>query len=181
MSRIGKMPVTLGKGVEAKVDGRTVTVKGPKGTMSRSFPRTVEVKMEDGQLVVERNGESKAAHAMHGTARSLLANMVKGVSEGYRIQLVIEGTGYRAEQQGKNLLLNVGFSHPVLFEPPEGVSFEVPKSAKEIVIQGADKEAVGEIAAKIRGTRPPEPYKGKGIRYSNEKIRRKAGKAGKAK
>ncbi|MBA3532424.1 MAG: 50S ribosomal protein L6 [Ardenticatenales bacterium] len=178
MSRIGKNPVALAKGVEVKVEGNLVTVKGPKGTMQRDFPSSVAIAIEDGTVVVTRQSDAKEHRAMHGTTRSLIANMVQGVSEGYRKHLIIEGTGYRAEAQGLNLMLNMGFSHPVLIEPPSGVTFEVPKGNKEVFIMGIDKEAVGEVAAKIRSVRPPEPYKGKGIRYSDEVIRRKAGKAG---
>lgn len=179
MSRIGKKPIPLPQGVEYKQEGRTFTVKGPKGSLSRDFPRTVDVSLEDGQLIVVRNGESKDARAMYGTARALLANMVQGVSEGFSRRLLIEGTGYRAEPQGSNLQLNMGYSHPVLILAPEGVTFEVARGNKELTINGIDKEVIGELAAKIRSVRPPEPYKGKGIRYSTERIRRKAGKAGK--
>lgn len=182
MSRIGKNPVPIAKGAEVKIDGTTVTVKGPKGTLSRTFPGDlVEIALEDGAVRVTRRSDEKANRAMHGTARALIANMVTGVTTGYRKELLIEGTGYRAEQVGTNLQLNMGYSHPVIIEPPAGVAFEVPKGNKSIIITGADKEAVGEIAAKIRSVRPPEPYKGKGIRYSDETIRRKAGKSGKAK
>lgn len=181
MSRIGKNPVPVAKGAEVKIDGTTVTVKGPKGTLSRTFPNMVEIVLEDGVVRVTRLSDAKTHRAMHGTARALIANMVTGVTAGYRKELLIEGTGYRAEQQGTNLQLNMGYSHPVIIEPPAGITFEVPKGNKSIIITGTDKEVVGEIAAKIRSVRPPEPYKGKGIRYSDEKIRRKAGKSGKAK
>lgn len=187
MSRIGKKPVEIKKGATVKIEasdivGHTkVTVQGPKGTLNRSFPDIVHVAVEGNQVIVTRQNNDRKSRAMHGTARALIANMVTGVTEGYSKQLLIEGTGYRAMAQGKKLLLNMGLSHPVLIEPPTGISFEVPKGNKQIIITGSDKEVVGEIAAKIRGIRPPEPYKGKGIRYSNEKIRRKAGKAGKAK
>ena len=181
MSRIGKNPVTIAQGADVKVDGSTVTVKGPKGTLSRTFPKSVGIALDNGSVVVTRQSDAKAHRAMHGTARALIANMITGVTDGYRIDLLIEGTGYRAEQAGRNLTLSVGLSHQVIIEPPENVVFEVPKGNKQIIITGPDKEAVGEIAAKIRSVRPPEPYKGKGIRYSTEKVRRKAGKAGKAK
>ncbi len=182
MSRIGKNPVQIAKGVDVQVEGTTVTVTGPKGTLTRTFPpKMVSIAVEDGMVVVTRPSEEKPVRAMHGTTRSLIANMVQGVSEGYRQQLDIEGTGYRAEEQGKNLSLSMGLSHPVIIEPPQDVKFEVPKGNKQIIITGIDKEVVGEIAAVIRRVRPPEPYKGKGIRYAGEKIRRKAGKAGKAK
>jgi large subunit ribosomal protein L6 len=181
MSRIGKNPVPIAKGVDVTIDGMTVTVKGPKGTLSRTFPKgRIDINVEDGQIVVTRRNDEKQARAMHGTARALIANMVHGVSEGYTRELQIEGTGYRAEAVGKNLSLNVGLSHPLVIEPPEGISFEVPRGNKQIIITGIDKEVIGEIAAKIRAVRPPEPYKGKGIRYAGEQIRRKAGKAGKA-
>jgi large subunit ribosomal protein L6 len=178
MSRIGKYPVQIVKGAEVKVDGNTVTVKGPKGTLTRTFAPLVDISLEDGGVLVTRKDDTKPSRAMHGTARAIIQNMVTGVTEGYRKDLLIEGTGYRAEQQGKNLQLAMGFSHPVFFEPPEGVTFEVPKGNKSITITGPDKEVVGQIAAQIRKVRPPEPYKGKGIRYSTERIRRKAGKAG---
>jgi large subunit ribosomal protein L6 len=181
MSRIGKYPVPIVKGADVKVEGTTVTVRGDKGSLTRTFSPLVDITVEDGGVLVTRKDDSKAARAMHGTARAIIANMVTGVTEGYKKELLIEGTGYRAEQQGKNLNLLMGFSHPVLIEPPEGVSFEVPKGNKSISITGADKEAVGQVAAQIRKVRPPEPYKGKGIRYSTERIRRKAGKAGASK
>jgi large subunit ribosomal protein L6 len=187
MSRIGKKPVEINKDATVNIQaseivGHTkVTVEGPKGTLSRSFPNMVHLAVEGNKVIVTRNNNDSKSRAMHGTARALIANMVRGVTEGYSKKLLIEGTGYRAMAQGKNLSLNMGFSHPVLIEPPAGISFEVPKGNKQIIITGSDKEVVGEIAAKIRSIRPPEPYKGKGIRYSDEKIRRKAGKAGKAK
>ena len=183
MSRIGKNPVTLPQGVDVTVSNHKVTVKGPKGTLERAFPRNnmIDIAVEDGQVQVTRRSESKPARSMHGTTRALIANMVTGVSEGYTKDLRVEGTGYRAHQQGQDLVLNVGLSHDVSFAPPEGVTFEVPKGNKQILIHGIDKEVVGQIAAQIRAVRPPEPYKGKGIRYADEKIRRKAGKAGKAK
>ncbi|MCB0076767.1 MAG: 50S ribosomal protein L6 [Anaerolineales bacterium] len=183
MSRIGKNPVRLPAGVEVKIEKGTVTVKGPKGTLSRDFPRNngVAIALEEGSVVVTRQNDAKPTRAMHGTTRALIANMVTGVSEGYTKDLRVEGTGYRANQEGANLSLAVGLSHGVTFEPPEGVTFEVPKGNKQILIHGIDKESVGQIAAEIRAVRPPEPYKGKGIRYADEQIRRKAGKAGKAK
>ncbi len=173
MSRIGKYPVPLAKGTDVKIDGTTITVKGPKGTLTRTFSPLVELSMEEGGVLVKRVNDTKPARAMHGTARAIIQNMVTGVTEGYKKELLIEGTGYRAEQQGKNLNLSMGYSHPVLIEPPEGVTFEVPKGNKSITITGPDKESVGQIAAEIRLVRPPEPYKGKGIRYSTERIRRK--------
>jgi large subunit ribosomal protein L6 len=181
MSRIGKMPVVLPTGVTVDIKKNSVLVKGPKGELNRDFPPEINLEQEDGQIVVTRNSDHRTHRAKHGLTRALLNNMVVGVSEGFKRDLYIEGVGYRAQMQGKNLVLNVGYSHPVVFEPPAGVSFEVDKSGRELVVSGIDKEVVGEIAARIRRTRPPEPYKGKGIRYVNERIRRKAGKAGKAK
>lgn len=181
MSRIGKMPVVLPTGVTVDIKNNSVLVKGPKGELNRDFPPEINLEQKDGQIVVTRNSDHRTHRAKHGLTRALLSNMVVGVSEGFKRDLHIEGVGYRAQMQGKNLVLNVGYSHPVVFEPPAGVSFEVDKSGRELVVSGIDKEVVGEIAARIRRTRPPEPYKGKGIRYVNERIRRKAGKAGKAK
>jgi large subunit ribosomal protein L6 len=181
MSRVGKNPVVIGKGVDVTVDGSTVTVKGPKGTMVRTFPKAINIALEEQQVVVTRPSDSKEHKTLHGMTRATIANMVRGVSEGYRKDLIIEGTGYRVEERGKGLTLSVGFSHPVLIDPPTGISFEVPKGNKQLGILGIDKEVVGQVAAEIRGYRPPEPYKGKGIRYSDETIRRKAGKAGKGK
>jgi len=180
MSRIGKLPVALPQGVTITIKKNSVMVKGPKGELSRDFPPEIEIKQDDGQLVVNRSSDHRTHRAKHGLVRALLNNMVVGVSEGFKRELYIEGVGYRAGLQGKNLELNVGYSHPVVFEPPEGISFELDKSGRELAVVGIDKELVGEIAARIRRTRPPEPYKGKGIRYVGERIRRKAGKAGKA-
>lgn len=180
MSRIGKMPVPLPKGVAVDIKGPTVTVKGPKGTLTREFHKDIRIRQEDGTLYVERPSDRQEHRALHGLTRALLANMVQGVSDGFKRELLIEGTGYRADVQGKNLVLNVGYSHPITFEPPTtDVVFTVDRTGKTLTIEGIDKEVVGELAARVRGTRPPEPYKGKGIRYSGERIRRKAGKAGK--
>ncbi len=182
MSRIGKLPVSIPQGVTVDIKKNSVTVKGPKGQLSRDFPPEIAIKQEDGQIVASRNSDHRLHRAKHGLTRALLNNMVVGVSSGFSRKLVIEGVGYRAAVEGKNLVLSVGYSHPVVIEPPEGVSFEVTdRAGRELVISGVDKETVGEIAARIRRTRPPEPYKGKGIRYEGEQIRRKAGKAGKAK
>lgn len=181
MSRIGKMPVVIPNGVTVNIKNNSVLVKGPKGELNRSFPPEINFEEEDGQIVVTRKSNHRTHRAKHGLTRALLNNMVVGVSEGFKRDLQIEGVGYRAQMQGNNLVLNVGYSHPVVFEPPAGVSFEVDKSGRALVVSGIDKELVGEIAARVRRTRPPEPYKGKGIRYVNERIRRKAGKAGKAK
>lgn len=179
MSRIGRMPIAVPSGVTVSINKNSVMVKGPKGELSRDFPPEIEVVQEDGELNVKRNSDHRLHRSKHGLVRSLVNNMVVGVSEGYKRELHIEGVGYRAGMKGKNLELNVGYSHSVLFEPPEGISFEVDKTGRELVVHGYDKELVGEIAARIRRTRPPEPYKGKGIRYLGEHVRRKAGKAGK--
>lgn len=181
MSRIGKMPIPLPKGVTAKIDGSHITVKGPRGELARTFHPDISVNEDAGILHVTRPTEQKLHKQLHGLSRALLANMVTGVSSGFQRVLNIEGVGYRAEVQGNDLVLNVGFSHPVRFEPPAGVKFSVDKTARIVTMEGSDKEVLGELAAKIRRVRPPEPYKGKGILYSGERIRRKAGKAGKAK
>jgi large subunit ribosomal protein L6 len=180
MSRIGKLPIPIPQGVTVTIKKNSVVVKGPKGELSRDFPPEIELKQEDSQVVVTRHSDHRTHRAKHGLVRALLNNMVVGVSAGFKRELHIEGVGYRAGLQNKNLELNVGYSHPVVFEPPEGISFEVDKSGRELTVLGIDKELVGEIAARIRRTRPPEPYKGKGIRYVGERVRRKAGKAGKA-
>ncbi len=177
MSRVGKQPVPIPSGVEVKVDGRTVAVKGSKGSLERTFPEEVTFSVADGEVRVERPADDRRSRAMHGLARALLANMVTGVSEGYTRELQLVGVGYRAALKGKGLELQVGFSHPVAIEPPEGVSFEVPEPTK-VIVSGIDKERVGQASADIRKVRPPEPYKGKGIRYVDEYVRRKAGKAG---
>lgn len=178
MSRIGKMPVNLPSGVDVKIDGAQVTVKGSKGELSREFADRVEFKIEDGVVTVARVDDSREARALHGLSRALLANMVEGVSEGFSKVLEIHGVGYRASLKGSNIELLVGFSHPVEVKAPKGITFEVPEPTR-IVVSGIDKEQVGQVAADIRKTRPPEPYKGKGIRYAGEYVRRKAGKAGK--
>lgn len=179
MSRIGKMPVALPKGVNVNIDGATVQVKGPKGELSQTFHQDMSIKQEDGNIVVQMP-DDPAYNAMHGLTRALLNNMVKGVSDGFVKTLEIEGVGYRGELQGRNLVLALGFSHPVPVEAPAGITFTVDKSQRVITIEGPDKQVVGQVAANIRSLRPPEPYKGKGIRYQGEKVRRKAGKAGKA-
>ncbi len=181
MSRIGLMPVPLPKGVTVNIEGSTVKVKGPKGELVRTLNPEMQIKLEDNRLLVERPTDQRRHRALHGLTRALLTNMVQGVSQGFTRKLEIEGVGYRAEIQGKNLVLNVGFSHPVVVEPPPGISFEVEKGTRVFSVLGADKEMVGEMAARIRRIRPPEPYKGKGIRYQGEHVRRKAGKAGKVK
>lgn len=177
MSRIGKMPVSVPSGVEVSVSGQRVSVKGPKGTLQRDFHEKVSVTVEDGQALVARADETREARALHGLSRALLANMVTGVSDGFRRELEIIGVGYRATLKGSDLEMQLGFSHSVPFAAPAGITFEVPEQTK-IVISGIDKEQVGQVAANIRKIRPPEPYKGKGIRYSGEQVRRKAGKAG---
>ncbi len=179
MSRIGRMPVELPKGVEVEVKGSSVRVKGPKGELSQTFPSSMQISLEDGQVVVNRPSDERTHRALHGMTRALINNMVVGVSTGFEKILEINGVGYRAEMNGKNLVLNVGFSHPVVVEPPKGISFEVDARTRQIKILGYDKQEVGQVAANIREIRPPEPYKGKGIKYLTEKIRRKAGKAGK--
>jgi large subunit ribosomal protein L6 len=181
VSRIGLMPVPLPKGVSVNIEGSTVQVKGPKGELVRTLNSEMQIKLEDNRLLVERPTDQRRHRALHGLTRTLLNNMVLGVSQGFARRLEIEGVGYRAEIQGKNLVLNVGFSHPVVVEPPPGISFEVEKGTRVFSVLGADKEMVGEMAARIRRIRPPEPYKGKGIRYQGEHVRRKAGKAGKVK
>jgi large subunit ribosomal protein L6 len=179
MSRIGRKPVAIPKGVGIEVAGNVVKVKGPKGTISKEMPKGITVAVEDGNVTFSRVGDLPYDRALHGTARVLVANMVKGVTEGFSKQLEIEGIGYKAQVQGKKLTLNLSYSHPVIFEAPEGITIEVPDPRK-ITVSGADREAVGQIAANIRGVLPPEPYKGKGIRYVGEYVRRKAGKAGAA-
>ena len=179
MSRIGRLPIEVPAGVEIKIDGSFVHVKGPKGELEWTFSPDMVIKKEDGTIVVERPTDQPTHRALHGTTRSVLNNMVLGVSQGFERILEIEGVGYRAEVSGNNLVLNVGYSHPVVFEPPEGISFDVDMRARQIKVSGYDKQAVGQVAADIRKVRPPEPYKGKGIRYQGEYIRRKPGKAGK--
>jgi large subunit ribosomal protein L6 len=179
MSRIGKMPIELPKGVSVNVSGNEVEVKGKNGNLVQVIHPDMMVSADNGIITVARPSEARHHKALHGLTRSLINNMVIGVSEGYRRRLDIEGVGYRAEMQGATLVLFVGYSHPVLFEPPADVSFEVQDRGKTVFVNGIDKQVVGELCAKIRKTRPPEPYKGKGIRYEGEIIRRKAGKAGK--
>ena len=179
MSRIGRLPVAIPSGVQINVQGSNIHVKGPKGEMKRTFSSMIGIAMENGQVVVTRNSDDAAERALHGTTRAVIANMVRGVSAGFSTVLEVEGVGYRAEMEGKNLALFVGYSHPVKIEPPTGISFEVDLKTRQIRVLGYDKEVVGQTASEIRGVRPPEPYHGKGIRYQGEKIRRKAGKAGK--
>ena len=178
MSRIGRLPITVPSGVDVTIDGRNVTVKGPKGTLSRALHPDITVSREDGTLVVTRPTEQKTHKQLHGLTRTLVNNMVVGVTDGYRKGLEITGVGYRATLNGRKLTLNLGYSHPVEIDPPEGISFEVENPTRLAVV-GIDKELVGQIAAQVRASRKPEPYKGKGVRYAGERIRRKAGKAGK--
>ena len=179
MSRIGRLPVAIPGGVQVTVQGSDVHVKGPKGELKRAFSPHIAITMEDGQVVVKRNSNHPAERALHGTTRAVIANMVRGVSAGFETVLEVEGVGYRAEMEGKNLALFVGYSHPVKVEPPAGISFEVDLKTRQIKVQGFDRAVVGQTAAEIRGVRPPEPYHGKGIRYAGERVRRKAGKAAK--
>ncbi len=179
MSRIGRLPIDIPNGVQVNLNGSDVSVKGPKGEMKRLFSSSIGITLENNQLSFTRNSEDPADRAMHGTTRAVLANMIHGVSKGFEVVLEVEGVGYRAEMDGKNLALFVGYSHPVKMEPPAGVSFETDAKTRSIKVLGFDKELVGQTAANIRKVRPPEPYHGKGIRYRGEKIRRKAGKAGK--
>jgi large subunit ribosomal protein L6 len=178
MSRIGRLPITVPSTVDVTIDGRQLTVKGPKGTLSRVLHPDMSVAQEDGTIVVTRPTEQKTHKQLHGLTRTLVNNMVVGVTDGYRKGLEITGVGYRAALNGKKLTLNLGYSHPIEIDPPEGISFEVENPTRLTVV-GIDKELVGQIAAKVRSTRKPEPYKGKGVRYAGEVVRRKAGKAGK--
>jgi len=175
------MPVTIPTGVTVNIDGESVRVKGPKGEMARTFSPLINISLTDGQLIVQRDSDEATQRALHGTTRALIANMVTGVSTGFMRVLEVDGVGYRPELNGANLVLHVGYSHPVVVEPPAGVTFEVDTKARQVRILGFDKEQIGQLAANIRKIRPPEPYKGKGIRYAGERIRRKAGKSGKAK
>jgi large subunit ribosomal protein L6 len=178
MSRIGRLPITVPSGVDVTIDGRNVTVTGPKGSLSRALHPDMTVSREDGTIVVTRPTEQKTHKQLHGLTRTLVNNMVVGVTDGYRKGLEITGVGYRAALSGKKLQLNLGYSHQIEIDPPEGITFEVENPTRLAVV-GIDKELVGQIAAKVRATRKPEPYKGKGVRYAGEYIRRKAGKAGK--
>ena len=179
MSRIGNKPINIPEGVEVSLkEGNILTAKGKQGEITRSLSPSIEINVSDQDIVCERPNDSKANRIAHGTTRSLVFNMVEGVANGFSKKLELNGVGYRAQKQGNKLVLNVGLSHPVEFEQPEGIEIEVPSNT-EIVIKGASKEAVGQLAAKVRGVRPPEPYQGKGIKYADEQIRRKEGKTGK--
>ena len=175
MSRVGNAPVDIPAGVEVKIDGATVTVKGSQGTLTKTFSERLTVAVDEGQLKVSRSDDQRESRALHGLTRALLANMVTGVSAGFSKELQTVGVGYRAALTGKSIELQVGYSNPVTIDAPEGVTFEVPEQTK-IIVRGIDKEKVGQAAANIRSVRPPEPYKGKGIRYQGEHVRRKAGK-----
>jgi large subunit ribosomal protein L6 len=177
MSRIGKSPIDLPSGVEVKVSGNVVSVKGPKGTLTQEIQPSMSVDIDDGTLTVSRENDERQVRALHGLTRSLINNMVIGVTDGYSKELTAVGVGYRAALKGNTLELQVGFSHPVSIEAPDGIAFDVPEPTK-IIVSGIDKQMVGQIAANVRAVRPPEPYKGKGIRYVDEYVRRKAGKAG---
>ena len=179
MSRIGKQPITVPAKVQITINGAKVSVKGPKGELSRELPTEVSVSQEGDTLTVSRENDSRVCRQMHGLSRTLVSNMVEGVSKGFQRHLKLQGVGYRAQLKGRDLVLNVGYSHPVEIAPPEGIQFAIEEKGVAIVISGYDKEVVGNTAARIRAVRPPEPYKGKGIRYDNEIVRRKAGKAGK--
>jgi large subunit ribosomal protein L6 len=177
VSRIGKQPIKLPGGVEVRAEGRTVFVKGSKGELSYTLPHVIALAIEDGTLTLTRKAETREAGAMHGLARAQLANAVRGVSTGFSRSLEIQGTGYRAEVKGKTLEMQLGYSHPIVFDPPAGIECRCDSPTK-IVVSGIDKALVGQVAADIRNFRPPEPYKGKGIRYEGEQVRRKAGKSG---
>lgn len=178
MSRIGKKPIEIPSEVEVKINNNVVSVKGPKGSITRTFHNDVIIKLEGNQLIVERPSDNKLHRALHGTTRSLLSNMVEGVTNGFQKTLELVGVGYRVAKAGDKITLSVGYSHPVEFVPEQGIELEVPVQTK-IIVKGIDKERVGAVAANIRSIREPEPYKGKGIRYENERIRRKVGKTGK--
>lgn len=180
MSRIGRQPIAVPAGVEVKIDGSTVTVKGPKGTLTRTVHSNMQVAMENGEIVVTRPDDSNLNKSLHGLTRTLVYNMVVGVTEGYKKELEVNGVGYRVAKQGKDLVMNLGFSHQVTMSETEDITIDVPAPNK-IIISGPDKQKVGQFAAEVREKRPPEPYKGKGIKYADEHIRRKEGKAGKGK
>jgi large subunit ribosomal protein L6 len=179
VSRIGRMPVTIPTGVQVQVEGSTLCVKGPKGELTQTFPSEMIIQVEGTVLTVQRPSDARTHRALHGMTRALINNMVSGVNAGFEKVLVLDGVGYRAEMNGKNLVLYVGYSHPVVVEPPSGVSFETDLKTRQIKVKGFDKQAVGQVAANVRSVRPVEPYHEKGIKYLGEKVRRKAGKTGK--
>jgi large subunit ribosomal protein L6 len=179
MSRIGRLPIAVPSGVQVKVDGHRVSVKGKRGELVRDFHPDIEIKLDDGRILVTRPSDLAQHRALHGTVRALLANMVQGVSQGFRKTLQIEGVGYRATMEGTSVVFYLGYSHPVKIEPPADIKFIVDEKAKTVIIEGNDREQVGQVAANLRKLRPPEPYKGKGVMYQGEHIRHKAGKAGK--
>jgi len=181
VSRIGRLPVTIPESVHVDINGSEVRVKGPKGELVREFSPEIGIKLENNTVLVTRNSDVPAMRALHGTTRALLQNMVTGVSTGFTTELEVDGVGYRVEMDGKKLALYVGYSHPFIIDPPAGVSFEIDSKTRLVKVNGSDNEVVGQLASDIRKIRPPEPYLGKGIRYKGEKIRRKAGKAGKGK
>ena len=178
MSRIGKAPIEVPGGVDVTISGNSVTVKGPKGSLTRTLPGEISVRQDGPTLLVERPNDERRNRALHGLSRTLVNNMVLGVTAGFRKELEIVGVGYRAEAQGQNLRLALGFSHPVIVEAPAGISFEIPAQTR-VIVKGIDKELVGQVAANIRSIRKPEPYKGKGVRYADERVLRKAGKSAK--
>jgi len=178
MSRIGRLPITVPSGVDVRIDGQRVSVKGPKGELSHTVAEPIQVTLEDGKVTVTRPDDVNVNRALHGLTRSLINNMVVGVTEGFRKTLEIQGVGYRVVARGQNLEFSLGYSHPIVVEPPEGISFTVERPTS-LVVEGIDKQKVGEVAANIRKLRKPDPYKGKGVRYQGEQIRRKVGKAGK--
>ena len=177
MSRVGNKPISLPDRVNVSIQDSTVTVKGPKGDLTQTFRPEMDISMEDGEVIVRRPSDQREHKSLHGLTRSLINNMVIGVSSGYKKELVLEGTGYRAQVRGRNLVLNVGYSHEVVIDAPENVTFTVDKPGKNLTVEGIDKQVIGELAARIRRVRPPEPYKGKGIRYADEVVHRKAGKS----
>ena len=179
MSRIGKLPISVPDKVTAQISGQHITVKGPKGTLEREIPQPIEIKQEGNTIVVQPTDNSRIGRQRYGLSRTLVANMVEGVSNGFQKRLLIQGVGYRAQAQGKKLTLNVGYSKPVEMEMPDGIDVAVENRNVEVVVSGINKEVVGNVAARIRAVRPPEPYKGKGIRYFDEQVKRKAGKTGK--
>ena len=178
MSRIGKKPIAIPAGVDVKLNGTEITVKGPKGELKNTLRPEMEIVIENSEIIVKRPNDDQTNRSLHGLTRTLIANMVEGVTEGFKKELDVNGVGYRVQKQGKNLVMNLGYSHQVIMEEPAGLTIDVP-SPNKIIVSGSDKQAVGQLAAQIREKRPPEPYKGKGIKYTDEHIRRKEGKAAK--